>query len=200
MRGRYPCYPNPRSAHIICPMKSVETPPSAVVPASPTSLGLRAYPGRQALGGSPPVADGEEDWSEEEEAARSGRRLAAAGRAMGRDGAAAAAAAEAPAGLPQPAGAGPGGDGRHLLRAAHGVPVERAPGDGHLLVLLGAPAVPGMDPRWGVRGVLARGAAGLRRPSRHRLGVAGAGRGDGQGPARRGEKPAPTRRTAASAG
>jgi hypothetical protein len=33
---------------------------------------LRTYPGRQALGGSPPVADVERDWTEDEEAACSG--------------------------------------------------------------------------------------------------------------------------------
>jgi hypothetical protein len=64
-------------------------------------------------------------------------------------------------------------------------------GDGHLLVLLGAPALPGVGRGRSVRGVLARGAAGLRRPSRHRLDVAGAGRGDGQGAAGRGGKTGP---------
>src|ERR671917_623648 len=114
-----------------------------------------------------------EDWSKDDEAARSGRGLAAAGRAVGGDGTAAAAAPEAPAGLPQPAGAGPLRDGRDLLRAAHGLPVERAEGDDDLLVLLGPPALPGMDPGRGVRGVLAQGATGLRRPARHRLDLAG---------------------------
>ena len=42
-------------------------------------------------------------------------------------------------------------------------------------------------PRRGVRGVLAQGAAGLRRAGRDRLDVAGAGRGDGQGAARGGK-------------
>src|SRR5919202_717541 len=91
-------------------------------------------------------------------------------------------------------------DAIFLLRAADGLPVERAARDDDLIVVFGAPALPGMDRGRGVRGVLARGPAGLRRPAGHRLDVAGAGRGDGQGPAGRGEKPAATRRTAASAG
>ena len=161
---------------------------------------LRAHPSRRQPPRWPSAVDGGKDRAEADETARLGRRLAAAGRALGEDGAAAATAAEAPAGLPQPAGAGPGGDGRHLLRAADGVPVERPGKDGHLLVVLGPPALPGVDRGRGVRGVLARGAAGLRRPARHRLDVAGAGRGDGQGPARRGKKPGPIRRTGASAG
>src|SRR5918998_2276478 len=141
-----------------------------------------------------------EDWSKDDEAARWGGWLAAAGRAVGREGTAAAAAPEAPAGLPQPAGAGPLRDGRDLLRAAHGLSVECAAGDDALLLVLGPSALPGMDPGRGVRGVLAQGLAGVRRPARHRLDVAGAGRGDGQGAARRGGKPAPTRRTGGSAG
>src|SRR5918998_2479228 len=141
-----------------------------------------------------------EDWSKDEGAALSGRWLAAAGRAVGRDGTAAAAAPEAPAGLPQPAGAGPLRDGRDLLRAAHGLSVECAAGDDALLLVLRTSTLPGMGPGRGVRGVLARGAAGLRCRARHRLDVAGAGWGDGQGAARRGGKPARTRRTAANAG
>jgi hypothetical protein len=138
--------------------------------------------------------------SVDHEGAGSGRRLAAAGRALGEDGAAAAATAEAPAGLPQPARAGPGGDGRDLLRAAHRLPVERAERDRHLLVVLGPPPLRGVGRGRRVPGVLAAGPAGLRRGRRHRLGVAGAGRGDGQGAAGRGEKPARTRPTGASGG
>ena len=172
----------------------------AAAKADRVNLRLRAYPSRRMISGSPSTWDDERDCTESEEVARSGRRLAAAGRALGRDGTAPAAAAEAPAGLPQPAGAGPGGDGRHLLCAAHGMPVERAARDDDLLVLFGAPALSGVGRGRGVRGVLARGAADLRRPSRHRLDVAGAGRGNGQGPAGWGEKPGPIRRIAASAG
>src|SRR4051812_44670267 len=84
-----------------------------------------------------------------------GWRLPDAGRAMGQDGAAAASAAETPAGLPQPAGAGPGSNGRDLLRAADGVSVKCAARDWHLLVLLGPPALPGMAGGRCVRGVLA---------------------------------------------
>jgi hypothetical protein len=123
------------------------------------------------------------------------RRLAAAGRAVGEDGAAPAAAVEAPS--RQPAGGGPGGDGRHLLRVALGLPRECAVGDGHLLVLLGAPPLPGMSGRRGVRGGLAQGAAGLRRAARDRLDLASTRRSDGRGAAERGEKPAAIRPTAA---
>jgi hypothetical protein len=113
--------------------------------------------------------------------------LAAAGRALGRDEAAVAAAAQASAGLPQSPGAGPGGDGRDLLRVANGLPVEGAAGDEDLLRVLGAPALPGVGGRRGVRGILARGPAGLRRAAGHRLDLVGPGRGDGQGAVGRGE-------------
>src|SRR5215211_4716538 len=106
------------------------------------------------------------------EGAGSGRRLAAAGRALGEDGAAAAATAEAPAGLPQPARAGPGGDGRDLLRAPYRLPVERAERDRHLLVVLGPPPLPRVGRGRGVPGVLAAGPPRLRSAPRHRLGLA----------------------------
>src|SRR5215217_799731 len=96
------------------------------------------------ISGSPSTWNDERDCTESEEVARSGRRLAAAGRALGQDGATAATTTATPAGLPQPAGAGPGGDGRRLLRAAHGMPVERAEGDAHLHLVLGAPPLPGV--------------------------------------------------------
>jgi transposase len=72
-----------------------------------------------------------------------------------------------------------------------GCPVERAARDRHLLVLLGPPPLPGVDRGRRVPRVLAPRPAGLRRGSRHRLGVAGARRGDGQGPAGWGGKTGP---------
>ena len=105
--------------------------------------------------------------------------MAAGGRAVGRDGKAAA-TAEAPSGLPQPACSGPHGDGRDLLRAADGMPVERAAADNPVLVLVGAPALSGMDRSGRVRGVPARRAPGLRGAGRHRLDTAATGRSDGK--------------------
>ena len=70
--------------------------------------------------------------------------MALARRSVGEDGAALAGAADAPAGLPQTASAGPGGDGRDLLCAADGLLVERTKGDGHLLVFLSAAALSGV--------------------------------------------------------
>src|SRR5688572_21353335 len=67
----------------------------------------------------------------------------------------------APFGLPQPAGAGPECHGRDLLRAAHRLPVERAECDRHLLLVLGASPLPGVDAGRGVRDVLAPGPPGL---------------------------------------
>ena len=159
---------------------------------------LGTYPGRKLGLRSPSPGDDEGHRRERAAPAGARRRLAAAGRVVGQDGAATAATAQASAGLPQPACAGPGGDGRDLLRAAYGVPMERAEGDGPVLVVLGAPALPGVGRGRRVRGVLARTAAGLRRLERDRLGVAGAGRGDGQSAAGRGGKPDATPRIAAS--
>src|SRR3954470_7641978 len=61
-----------------------------------------------------------------------------------------------PLGVPQSARAGPSGDGRDLLRAAHRLPVERAARDDDLLLLLGSSALPGMGYRRGVRDLLAQ--------------------------------------------
>ncbi len=69
-------------------------------------------------------------------------RLADARRTLGEDRAAAPQAA--PFGLSPPAGQRPGGDGRPLLSAADRLPVERPERDRHLLVVLGAPPLPGM--------------------------------------------------------
>jgi hypothetical protein len=80
---------------------------------------------------------------------------------MGGDGTVAAPAAKTPAGLPQPAGAGPRGDGRHLLCAAHRLPMECVEPDDLVHLFLGASAVSGVDGGGGVRGVLVCGSAGL---------------------------------------
>jgi hypothetical protein len=55
--------------------------------------------------------------------------------------------------------AGPGGDERYLLCAAHRLSVEYAAGDKAVLVFLGAPAL--QEGTEGIRGVLAQGIAGL---------------------------------------
>src|SRR4051794_18903680 len=120
-----------------------------------SSTHLRAYPGRQLSRQSPYLGDDQEEWIEEDTSARPGRRLAPVGRALGQDGAAAAAPPAAPAGLPQPAGARPGRDGRNLLRAADRMSVECAARDGHLLVLLGPSPVSGMGGGRGLCSVLA---------------------------------------------
>jgi transposase len=99
--------------------------------------------------------------ADEQAGERSRRWLASAGCAVGRDGALAAGTAAAPFGLPQPAGAGPECHGRDLLRAAHRLPVERAECDRHLLLVLGASPLPGVDAGRGVRDVLAPGPPGL---------------------------------------
>src|SRR5215212_1984424 len=83
------------------------------------------------------------------------RRVAIAERSVVEDGTAAAGPAAASAGLSQSAGARPGGDGCDLLRAAHGMPMERAERHRDLLVVLGASAVPGMDRGRRVRDLLA---------------------------------------------
>src|SRR6266508_4333262 len=107
-----------------------------------------------------------------------GRRrwLADPGRGVGADGAALAGAARTPARLSQPACARPGGDERDPARAADGDAVERALGDGDLLLLVGLPALPRVGRGGGLSRVLAAGAARLRRSDRDRMGVAGAGR------------------------
>src|SRR3954465_3167951 len=69
--------------------------------------------------------------------------------------------AAAPAGLSQPARAGPCGNGCDLLRAPHRVSLECPARDPYLLVLLGASALSGMGQGGRVRSVLARRAAGL---------------------------------------
>src|ERR1700757_1208554 len=119
---------------------------------------------------------------------------------MDGDGTAAATAAKTPAGLSQPASAGPRGDGRHLLCAAHRLSMECAEPDNSLLVVLGASAVSGVDGGGGVRDVLVCGPAGLRRTGWHRLELAGARWSDEQGAAGGGKKPVATRPIAASAG
>src|SRR6266540_2116070 len=123
-----------------------------------------------------------------------GRRLANARLAVGADRAAAAGAAAAPVGLPQPAGARPGRDGRDPVRAQDGLPVERAQRDRDLLLELGAPPLPGVARGGRVRGAVAARPARLRRAGRDRVGVAGDGRGDDQGAAgRRQDWPEPDR-------
>jgi hypothetical protein len=64
-------------------------------------------------------------------------------------------------GLPQPACAGPCGDGRDLLCAAHRLLLECVAGDDDLFLVFGAPALSGMGGGRRVRGVLARRPAGL---------------------------------------
>ena len=63
------------------------------------------------------------------------------------DGAALAAEEAAPARLPQSARAGPERDERDPVRASHGLSVELARPDGHLLALVGVPAFPRVDGR-----------------------------------------------------
>ncbi len=87
---------------------------------------------------------------------------------LGADGAAAPAAAVASARLSQPAAAWPRRDGRHLARLADGDAVERLERDRDLHVELCAPSWSGVGARR-VRGVLAAGAARLRRAARDRV-------------------------------
>src|SRR6187549_3082032 len=91
---------------------------------------------------------------------RKTRRLALAGRSVGKDGAAFAAPAAAPVGLSQPARAGSCGNGCDLFRATHRVSLECPARDSYLLVLLGASALSGMGRGGRVRRVLSRGTAG----------------------------------------
>lgn len=116
-----------------------------------------------------------------EQAVGSGRRLSPARRSVGADGAVAAPASASSPGVPQPTDTQSQGDGRDPVRAAHRMTVERAFRHRDPLLVLGPSPVPGVDAGRGVRGVLARGPAGLRRSDRDRLDVVISGRSHGQG-------------------
>ena len=73
-----------------------------------------------------------------------------------------------PVELPQSTGSRSGCHERHFVRVAHGLPVERAERDRHLLMQFGIPALSGMDGRRGVRSALAEGVGEIRRTQRHR--------------------------------
>ncbi len=96
-----------------------------------------------------------------------------------------------PSGLPQSAGAGSGCHECHSVRAAHGLPVERAGRYRNLFVQFGIPTLPGMDRCRGVRRLLAYRVGQVRRTQGHRLVVAVDGWSDDQGPCGRFKKTGP---------
>ncbi len=111
---------------------------------------LRAYPGRLWY----TVGMSDRDIESERERVRRDWRIPDELWAAPR--AAAAPAQAPPAGLPPPARPRPGRHGRHLLRAAHRLPVERPQRHRHLLLLLGPPALPGVGPGRRLRAALGR--------------------------------------------
>ena len=86
---------------------------------------------------------------------------------------------------------------RHILRAAHRLPVEVVGYDGYLLRLHGPSALSTMGRRRSISAVMAGGAGALRRNDGSGLELAKHGRGPDQIAIGRGGKPDPTPRTGA---
>src|SRR5262249_35025863 len=103
-----------------------------------------------------------------------------------------------PARLPQPARRRPPRPGCHLLRPPHRPPRERPERHRPRLPQLGPPPLPGVGRRRGLPPALAARAHRVRRAQGDQGAVAGDGRGDDQGPTRRGNRPGRTRPTGAS--
>jgi hypothetical protein len=120
---------------------------------------------------------------------RAWRWVVHSGRALVADRAVDSVGQAASARMPQPARARSRCDDGDSVRAAHGLPVECAKGHGHLLELLGASALRGMDRGGCVRARLGDGAGRLRRVCRGGLALVVDGRSDEQGAARREKKP-----------